>query len=654
MWSFPKAGHEHSNSSSKLNEFFNDQDASTALVREAVQNSLDAALTKEEPVTVRFSLATHPWSSLEPFLQTNDTDHSVDNHLSSADLGKFSFSFIGKDLRCLIIEDEGTKGLIGDTDKNNALSGSNFVGFWWNDGISRKTRGSSGSHGVGKTTLTRISGMSLFLAVTKRSDDEKRFLLGFANLPYHRVNGDSYIGYGRYGRTEVDERGRRFLPIEDQKHVDRFLSAFSMERDKTGLSVFIPGIPSTVDNRELILATVRDYYWPILRGNLIVEVADRNTGQKTTLNAAAIDEVVAYLEHYDERSKKGVFETKHRVEISKEILQLRKGGSPNFFSGNKPILNNTTSGDIRGEVTRECFSDENIDRMRNAYDNGELVGFSFSLALETNEGEKQTGLVEAYIKKTNVKQLENAQFIRNQIIISKQPSGIPAKDVTCFLIAEDQDMSEYLKEAEEPAHTRWFLNRFNEQRNFKSDWALRLVMDLPSQLFRILTREDEEDSTYENFADDIFSIPEPSDADGSKKPQRKPSRTDRPAPPPPSKRQPPIRIERNMNPPGFEILPVGNLEALFEEEGISFPIEITVKAAYVSALGKTRSWKDYSKIDFDFGKTIPIEVSPPEAAKIVRAAKNSFTVELLSPNFRISANGFDRNRDLLIHPKVRL
>lgn len=213
MWSFPKAGPEHSNSSSKLNEFFNDQDASTALVREAVQNSLDAALDRTKLVRVRLSLDSFHWETLEPFLQTGQIGETVDNHLSSNDLGKFAESFAGRELRCLIIEDEGTKGLIGETDKNNALSGSNFVGFWWNDGISGKGKGSSGSHGVGKTTLTRISGMSLFLAVTKRHDDQKRYLLGFANLPYHRVNGNSYLGYGRFGQSVHESGDEKFMPL---------------------------------------------------------------------------------------------------------------------------------------------------------------------------------------------------------------------------------------------------------------------------------------------------------------------------------------------------------------------------------------------------------------------------------------------------------
>ena len=99
MWSFPEAGPEHSNSSSKLNEFFNDQDASTALVREAIQNSLDAALNPDQPVKVRISLTSFPWKKLEPYLITGQSGETVDDHLSSSDLGKFATSFAEQDLR---------------------------------------------------------------------------------------------------------------------------------------------------------------------------------------------------------------------------------------------------------------------------------------------------------------------------------------------------------------------------------------------------------------------------------------------------------------------------------------------------------------------------------------------------------------------------
>lgn len=654
MWSFPKAGPEHSNSSSKLNEFFNDQDAPTALVREAVQNSLDAVLDPTKPVRVRLSLASFPWETLEPFLRTGQAGETVDNHLSSNDLGKFAASFAGKELRCLIIEDEGTKGLIGETDKSNAHSGSNFVGFWWNDGISGKGKGSSGSHGVGKTTLTRISEMSLFLAVTKRSDDQKRYLLGFANLPYHRVNGSSYLGYGRFGQSVHEGGNEKFMPIEESTDVERFLSEFSLKRDESGLSVFIPGIPSSVDSGGLLLATVRDYYWPILKGDLVVEVVDRLSGETTTVCAENLSEVITHIANQGERLRKAVSDTEHRVGIVREILELKTGGKPNWFAGNEPIMTHTAHGDTRGTITKDCFSEDNLGRMFSAFEKGQLVGFSFSLKFETVDGEQQVGLVEVYFKKDDYKLTDNAQFIRNQIIISRQPSNIPAKNVTCFLIAEDRDMSDYLKEAEEPAHTRWFLNRFKEQKSFTSDWALRFVMDLPAYMYRILSREDEDASTYENFADDIFSVMEPMGIGSKKKRGQKRKKSEEPDDIPPVKRSPAIRVERDTENPGFDLLLVGNIAELFEEEEVAFPVEVSVKAAYVSALGKSRSWRDYSKIDFQFGKTIPIEISPKGAAKIVSASENTFTVELLQPEFRVSAKGFDGNRDLLIHPRIKL
>jgi hypothetical protein len=179
-------------------------------------------------------------------------------------------------------------------------------------------------------------------------------------------------------------------------------------------------------------------------------------------------------------------------------------------------------------------------------------------------------------------------------------------------------------------------------------------MDLPAHMYRLLSREDEEANTYENFADDIFSITEPVGLGEKKKRGQKPKKTKVPDDIPVDKRRPAIRIKRDLDDPGFEILPVKDIAELFEEEDISFPIEVAVKAAYVSALGKSRSWRDYSKIDFEFGKTVPIDISPKGSAKILDASKNSFTVELLQSDFRISAKGFDGNRDLLIHPRIKL
>ena len=189
------------------------------------------------------------------------------------------------------------------------------------------------------------------------------------------------------------------MPIEETTDVERFLSEFSLKRDESGLSVFIPGIPSSVDSGGLLLATVRDYYWPILKGDLVVEVVDRLSGETTTVCAENLSEVITHVADQGERLRKAVSDTEHRVEIVREILELKTGGNPNWFAGNDPIMSHTAHGDTRGAVTKDCFAEDNLGRMLSAFEKGQLVGFSFSLKFETVDGEQQVGLVEVYFSK---------------------------------------------------------------------------------------------------------------------------------------------------------------------------------------------------------------------------------------------------------------
>lgn len=654
MWSYPQAGAQHSNSSSKLNEFFNDQDAATALIREAIQNAMDAVLSPKSPVRVRFTIGTVEWKILSKYLATTQQNETVNDHLKSSDLKKFAQSFEGSTQKFLIIEDQGTKGLIGTTNKDDARSGSNFVGFWWNDGISGKGKGTSGSHGVGKTTLTKISSMSLFLALTKRSDDNKKFLLGFSNLPYHRVGDKSYLGYGRYGKLSGKGNNQQFLPIDDETEINRFEKDFQISRESSGLSILIPGIPSTVELENLCLATVRDYYWPILKGELIVEIVDKLQKTSVEINSSnLVNKCIDLVDNPKVGSSK-IDETINRIKLAEEILSLRESNSTNWFIGYEPRMR-LEGTSTRGVFTKEDISEENLKLCTEAYDAGELVGFNFSLTLEPTDRPKTRGLVQVFFKKISHSLSENTQFIRNQIIISKQPSHISSKEVACFVVAEDQEMSDYLKEAEEPAHTKWFINRFNSQKSYKSDWALRFVSDLPSIMYKILTNEDEEGSKIKNFATDIFSVSEPSDEGKStKKKKKKKDKTDPPSDIPKDTRVPIIRVERDDVNTGFKIVTVPRFNEILSEQNITLPIRLKVKAAYLSAFGKSRSWKDYSPIDFQFEKNIPIQIEPSAAASIISVQDNELTLEITQDKFEISVAGFDENRDLLVHPKVML
>ena len=649
MWRFPKNPADHSNTKSKKDEFFNTQNASTSLVRETIQNSYDAALDKDNPsVIVRFKIKDISAKSFETYFKTEE-GLSLYEHLACEDLGKFAFKPNGSQIRSLIIEDEGTTGLTGHLDKNDARSGSSFVGFWWNDGISGKSRGAGGSHGVGKTTLTRVTEMSTFFAITKRSDDLRRFLIGFSNLPYHRISSNVYVGYGRYGL----DSGDAFNPIENASYIDGFLSNFSLSRDQSGLTLLIPGIPSDVNYLSILTSSILEFYWPIIRGYLQIEIYDETASQNYYLNADTIAESCEFLINQAVSENQAMLEIKERIKISSEIIKLRDSQSPLWFIGNSPRPETDAKKLIKLVFGKEDFSPENLDLMCDGFQNGELIGYRFKLELNPVTGAKHSGYADLFIKKIEIPLAKRTHFIRKQVIVSNQKSSISARDVACFLIIEDNLMSDYLVLAEEPAHTQWFHVRFNEQKEFKSDAPLRFLMNLPDLIHRILTRDDEENRRHDSVFADIFSIADPSAETTSRRKKRTKKENKRVIIPPPKKR-PLIRVDKDQKNTGFKIVSVMEFETILQEEDLSLPIAIEVRAAYVSALGKTRSWKDYSPIDFEFVKNIPIKIEPIDAAELVSANGNKFLINVLKPNFSISTEGFDPNRDLIVQPKIRL
>jgi hypothetical protein len=238
-------------------------------------------------------------------------------------------------------------------------------------------------------------------------------------------------------------------------------------------------------------------------------------------------------------------------------------------------------------------------------------------------------------------------------VISRQKTNIAGKFSSCFVVAEDMGMSDYLMLAEEPAHTNWTLRLLNEKKTYKSDAALRFAMSSASELHRILIGEDEEQDTLENFAADIFSIDKPSNDSGkqTRKPKR-PKRTDDHVVDPDSKSAPLVRVDRLTDGTGFEVVPVKKFQTVAADNNVALPIRVSVKSAYLSSRGNSRSWKDYSPIDFKFGDSIKVKIEPEGSGRIISASENEIIFEISDQDFAVKAGGFDPHRDLLIRTSI--
>ena len=185
-WNFNEARPGDRARESQVEKFFNSDavgDRSNAIVREGIQNSLDAA---SNGGAVRVRIGVGAWSVSEKserlvsytkgFWEHFDVD-TVRHKIADAP-GKTDM------FRYLVFEDFGTAGLLGEPTqwwpKENG--GPNpFFNFFRAEGISDKTQDTRGRHGVGRLVFMFASRIRAIFALTRRSDG-RDLLMGTAVL----------------------------------------------------------------------------------------------------------------------------------------------------------------------------------------------------------------------------------------------------------------------------------------------------------------------------------------------------------------------------------------------------------------------------------------------------------------------------------------
>ncbi|HYR27326.1 MAG TPA: hypothetical protein VEU30_02600, partial [Thermoanaerobaculia bacterium] len=272
-------------------EFFKAQDLADALVRESIQNSLDARVPRSRtPVRVRFQFAAGANALYADAVRTYLA--GLDDHLN-ASLRTMHTVLPRPDepVPCLLIEDFGTRGLTGDPnidpelDQAGEEKKNDFFYFWRNVGRSSKGEVDRGRWGLGKAVFTVASRIRTIFGITRRYDDDRSLLLGQSVLKTHVLGNARVYPYGFFARFE---KGKLPLPIEDPILLDRFADDFGIHRTEPGLSIVVPYFREDELSAERITtAVVQQYFYPILRGDLVVEVVD--SGRVTRIAADTID-----------------------------------------------------------------------------------------------------------------------------------------------------------------------------------------------------------------------------------------------------------------------------------------------------------------------------------------------------------------------------
>jgi hypothetical protein len=227
-WHFPRqpAGQVEQEVTQR-DQFSNDDVAlSETIIRESIQNSLDAAAGDDASVRVTYRLLEADDGLSASFLETLVKDQLP--HARAAELDVADIDF-GKP-SVLIIEDFETTGLTGST---HEIDDDHFSDFWRRHGKSHKKEKKRGRWGLGKLVYSATSEIGVFFGVTARdSDSRKLHLMGQTVLNLRTYNGHRYPPHGFFAQmTSEDPIDGLPVPVLDPEVTSEFVREFQLDRE---------------------------------------------------------------------------------------------------------------------------------------------------------------------------------------------------------------------------------------------------------------------------------------------------------------------------------------------------------------------------------------------------------------------------------------
>ncbi|MCD1645718.1 hypothetical protein [Marinobacter adhaerens] len=600
------------NNVTQRDQFRNEEvELSDTIVRESIQNSLDA--TQPGGVT-RVHFKTTGAERLDRHFVTQLFAEQLPHARASArDVDEVDFD----NPDALIIEDFGTGGLTGQTD---AKDDGNFSDFWHRHGKSHKTGTSRGRWGLGKLVYSTSSMLGVFFGLTIREGDPNRYLMGQSVLELHPLDGKQYPAHAYY--ADMEGEGEVYyqtpVPLRDSDEIEKFASQFAIERTtETGLSIIIPFPHDGLMPERMIGVAINNYFYPILTGQLVLKFND------VELTADNIRELAH--KHADTAKLKDIDPLFDFIEASNAAIS----------GGELVSLKESWVDDER--LTEEDFEEGVVDELREAFSKGELVGIRLPLSIKTKpDNTKRHTYFHVCVQRPESLEKGLDLYVRGGLTL---PAESKFGDRKAFgaMVADEETISAFLGDAENPAHTKWTTNAEKLRRNYVApDKRLKVVRNAVVNFYDMLVQAEEEEDLQ--ALSKFFSMP---GAEAKKKKERKP---DRPEPPEPPRDLPPptlrvARIETTSD--GFSIKPAQGAESA------SYPMEFKVSLAYETA-ASGNPFKKYSRFDFDLSKKGEISTEVSKSVQVMSANENILELEILGPDFEIALSGFDPNRDIKV------
>jgi len=488
-WKYIKKQPFEKNKNSIQDGFFHSGTEVSALVREAIQNSLDAQLDSNKPVRIKFSIRdksnalshaeNKKWFGPEAWSHYNSDNNGLVNTPKESD-----------ECNYLIFEDFNTTGLNGNIEQDARRKGieNPFYSFFRAEGESGKLN-KLGSHGLGKIVFPMCSRIRSIFTLTTRSDDYKTYLVGQSILKFHQIHTTTFHPDGWYGVFRED--GFQ-LPVDNQSVIDDFKDTFKIIRDdnESGLSIIIPWLDEDIKCEEIIKCIVEEYYPSIMSNVLEAEIINNND-EVFPLNYNTLLDSIDQIDGLDSSLKL-------KINLATDFYTSPLTGELQS-KGNLTVLDCPST--KKHEWKKELFLNNSIQKISDDLENGVAI-IKVPITIYQKEHNPVDSFFHVILKKTETS--IKPTFIRDKLIITSA-ALYATPGYIAIVIIRDTPLTRFLGHAETPAHTKW--DPLSQNFKGRYDYGRELIRYVSLGVKRILENLQSEDEKVDSVAlSNFFSI----------------------------------------------------------------------------------------------------------------------------------------------------
>jgi hypothetical protein len=533
----------------------------------------------------------------------------------------------------LVIEDFGTRGLCGDParyeDPPPAGDGHHdFYWFWRNVGRSGKAGGDRGRWGVGKTVFPACSTINSMYGLTVQADTKRRLLMGQSVLKTHKIGATEYGPDGWF--CDPAESDDLQMPFEDPAFISTFEKSFALKRGaEPGTSVVVPYPLDRVNASSILQSVVVHYFVQIVRGLLVVEVEGPGVAA-TIIDAGNIEAAANSMKWAGKRGEK-----KHvapPIGLARFACQCAEAGKFTMLTeqNGAPVWNAALFGDKDLAALRENFESGMPVALRVPVD---VIFNDKYLSLNAGALRQRWSHFDVFVQRSkhpSASQRGEDYFIRGGMTISGISTIPQARGVTALVLVDDDALTSFLGDAENPAHTDWREGEETLRKKYeKYHSRIRFVRNAVEKLIGVLALA--KAGKDKQALADFFPIEIPNASQAGRK------------------TRPKVPKLPDPRPKSFEVRQIqgGFVVAGRPQANLRTPTELHVAAAYEldNATGRA-ALRHYDERDFAFDRKGLTVVN--ERCEIRSAKRNIIELHKLLPDFQLRVTGFPETLDVVV------